>query len=95
MAITDITPEEIEAAADNHQAAEADLDKQRTGLDDTVNDLYAANSGYLMETLNKVQDEWSTDMIGILKLLDDCEQFLRECKTELERLNQEQGSSLS
>lgn len=95
MAITDITPDDIEAAADNHQAAEEDLDKQRRGLDDTVDALSAANAGSLMNTLNQVQDAWSTDMIGILKLLDDCEQFLRECKDELLRLNQEQGSSLS
>lgn len=95
MAITDINPADVEMAADNHQAAEQDLDGQRKGLDDTVNGLYAANAGELMEKLNAVQDAWSVDMIAILKDLDDCEQFLRECKTELERLNQEQGQDLS
>lgn len=95
MAITDINPADVEMAADNHQAAEQDLDGQRKGLDDTVNGLYAANAGELMEKLNAVQDAWSVDMVAILKDLDDCEQFLRECKTELERLNQEQGQDLS
>ncbi|WP_433113094.1 hypothetical protein [Micromonospora sp. CA-246542] len=95
MAITDIRPEDVETAADNHQAAEEDLDSQRRGLDDTVNVLVTTNAGFLMQKLNEVQDAWSTDMIAILKDLDACEQFLRECKTELERLNQEQGGSLS
>ncbi|MGW5556446.1 hypothetical protein ACWER9_04365 [Micromonospora sp. NPDC003944] len=94
MAITDITPADVEMAADNHQAAEQDLDGQRKGLDTTVNDLYAANAGELMEKLNTLQDAWSLDMRGILDLLVDCEVFLRDCKKELERLNQEQGSAL-
>lgn len=94
MAITDITPADVEMAADNHQAAEQDLDGQRKGLDTTVNDLYAANAGELMEKLNTVQDAWSVDMRGILDKLVDCEMYLRECKDELARLSQEQGSSL-
>ncbi|WP_410813464.1 hypothetical protein [Micromonospora sp. 067-2] len=94
MAITDITPDDVEMAADNHQAAEQDLDGQRKGLDDTVNDLYAANAGELMEKLNNVQDAWSVDMRGILDKLVECEVFLRDCKKELERLNQDQGGSL-
>ncbi|MDG4809457.1 WXG100 family type VII secretion target [Micromonospora sp. WMMD1120] len=94
MAITDITPQDIENAANNHDAAEQDLDGQRKGLDDTVNALYAANSGQLMEKLNTLQDQWSVDMRRVLDLLNDCEEYLRHCKTELERLNQDQGGAL-
>lgn len=94
MAITDITPQDVENAAKNHDTAEQDLDGQRKGLDQTVNTLYSANSGALMEKLNLVQDAWSVDMRGILDKLVDCAEYLRECKDELERLNQDQGGSL-
>jgi hypothetical protein len=94
MAITDITPQDIENAADNHNAAEQDLDGQRRGLDETVNTLYAANSGELMDKLNTLQDQWSVDMRIVLDLLVDCEEYLRYCKSELERLNQDQGGAL-
>ncbi|MEV4629543.1 hypothetical protein AB0J90_25090 [Micromonospora sp. NPDC049523] len=95
MAITDITPEDIENAAKNHDTAEQDLDAQRTGLDTTVNDLYSANSGALMQKLNEVQDAWSVDMRLILDKLVDCAEYLRVCKDELELLNQDQGASLT